>query len=60
MRVIQDSDEEFEDDVETIALPPKTVDASAEQERAKDASSGTGSTGMPSSSELSKPGLRIG
>jgi hypothetical protein len=51
MRVIQDSDDEFEEDAEIIALPTKAVDASTEQERAKDASSGTGSTGKPSSSE---------
>jgi hypothetical protein len=46
MRVIQDSDDELEDDLEVVPLPPKAVDASAQQERVKDVSSGTGSTGM--------------
>jgi hypothetical protein len=47
MRVIQDSDDEFEDDLEHEA--PARGDASAVQlEQVKDASSksGTGSTGM--------------
>lgn len=47
MRVIQDSDDEFEEDIEIIPSLPTAVDASTSQhERAKDASSGgTGSTG---------------
>ncbi|KAF2833301.1 hypothetical protein CC86DRAFT_451044 [Ophiobolus disseminans] len=45
MRVIQDSDDEFEEDIEVVPLPPKPLDAStAQHERANDASSGTGST----------------
>jgi hypothetical protein len=59
MRVIQDSDDEFEGDAEIIALPPKAFDASAEQERAKDASSGTGSTGKYSNSKGSTEGLHF-
>jgi hypothetical protein len=48
MRVIQDSDDEFEDDLEHGARVPQAGDASTvQQEQVKDATSisGTGSTG---------------
>ena len=47
MRVIQDSDDEFEEDLEVVPIAPKIADASTTQhEQGKDTSSGTGSTGM--------------
>jgi hypothetical protein len=48
MRVIQDSDDEFDDDLQDEVQSPRTGDAS--RDHGKDASSlesGTGSTGKP-------------
>jgi hypothetical protein len=48
MRVVQDSDDELDEDLEVDLQPPRTVNASVTpHERGKDASStpGTGSTG---------------
>jgi hypothetical protein len=49
MRVIQDSDDELDEDLESEAQPPRGANTSAIQhERGKEASPapGTGSTGM--------------
>lgn len=47
MRVIQDSDDEFEEDLEPEVLPPDTQDASTKHSKSHGSASewGTGSTG---------------
>jgi membrane-bound lytic murein transglycosylase MltF len=62
MRVIQDSDDEFEDDLEHEGQVPQAGNASAApQEQVEDASSkaGTGSTGMLQLTKSSNRSLRV-